>query len=318
MTSTPRLPRSTIHVPLHFVREFLIGLAELVPGISGGTVALVTGVYEHLIDAASHVLAALRRLLSGPQRKSGFAAELRRTDWWLAIPVLAGMALSVLTMAGVMEHLVSQYPENARGAFFGLVAASVLVPLRLIPREALTAGIVVRDVVIVAVSAALAYWLIGLAGATSAAEPAAPVVFIAAAIAVCALVMPGLSGSFFLLAIGLYSPTLQAVDTRDLGYIAVFAAGALVGLGSIVQVLRYLLARHCRCALLAVTGVMVGSLRALWPWPQATDVSGSGSLAVPYEPVVGPVLLAVAGVVVVMALIIAESWMARRSAEARR
>src|SRR5699024_7573373 len=103
MTSPPRRPRSTIHVPLHFVRGFLIGLAELVPGISGGTVALVTGVYEHLIDAASHVLAALRRLLCGPQRKSGFAAELRRTDWWLAIPALAGMALAVLTMAGVME-----------------------------------------------------------------------------------------------------------------------------------------------------------------------------------------------------------------------
>src|SRR5690625_3327416 len=102
MTSTPRLPRSTIHVPLHFVRGFLSGLAELVPGLAGGTVARVTGVYERRVDAASRVLAALRRLLAGPQRRSGFAGELRRPDWWLASPVLGGRALSVLTMAGVM------------------------------------------------------------------------------------------------------------------------------------------------------------------------------------------------------------------------
>lgn len=317
MTSSPRRLRSTVHVPLHFVRGFLIGLAELVPGVSGGTVALVTGVYEHLIDAASHVLAALRRLITGPQRRSGFASELRRTDWWLAIPVLAGMALSVLTMAGLMEHLVSQYPENARGTFFGLVAASVLVPLRLIPHADLTARVVIRDVFIIVIGAGLAYWLIGLAGATSAAEPAAPVVFVAAAIAVCALVMPGLSGSFFLLAIGLYSPTLQAVDTRDLGYIAVFAAGALIGLGSIVQVLRYLLTHRRRGTLLAMTGLMVGSLRALWPWQQSTGVAGSGGLTAPYAPIAAPIALAVAGVVVVLGLIIAETWTARRSASVR-
>ena len=124
---------TVLRVPLNLLRGFLIGMAELVPGVSGGTVALVTGVYEHLIDSASHVLAGLRALVTGPDRGPHCREELRRTDWTLVLPVLLGMATAVLTVAGVMEAFVTDAPEHARGLFLGLVAASILVPLRMLP-----------------------------------------------------------------------------------------------------------------------------------------------------------------------------------------
>lgn len=297
---TPR--RSRRLLPLDLVRGFLIGMAELVPGVSGGTVALVTGVYERLIDSASHVLAAGRRLVSGPDRLAGARGELRRTDWWLILPVLAGMAAAVLTVAGVMADFVTGHPELARGLFLGLVAASIAVPIRMMGRPPRGA----RDLVLVVAAAAGAWLLVGLAGGGTVHEPPMVVVFAAAAVAVCALVVPGVSGSFFLLAIGLYATTMSAIHDRDLAYVGVFAAGAVVGLASFVQLLRWLLHHHRRTTLLVMTGLMLGSLRALWPWQDPTsdgEVDGPGALVAPYAPLVGPVALALLGAAVVAVLV---------------
>lgn len=308
--------RSRLLLPVDLLRGFLIGMAELVPGVSGGTVALVTGVYEQLIDSASHVLGAVKRLVLGPDRLTGFATELRRTDWWLIGAVLVGMAGAVLTVAGVMEAFVTDHPEQARGLFFGLVAASIAVPLRMLgPRD----GGVLRDVLIVVVAAAVAFWLVGLASGGDVADPPLWVAFLAASVAICALVVPGVSGSFFLLAVGLYSTTMGAIDDRDMVYLTVFAAGAAVGLASFVQLLRYLLHHRRRVTLLAMTGLMVGSLRALWPWqssPTATaeEAHGPGELVAPYAPIAGPVLLGLLGAAVVVALILVETRAARRAA----
>ncbi|NHA67910.1 DUF368 domain-containing protein [Phycicoccus flavus] len=307
--ATPPPPRARRLLPLDLARGFLIGMAELVPGVSGGTVALVTGVYEQLIGSAAHVVAAGRRLVTGPDRVRGAAAELRRTDWRLVVPVLLGMATAVLTVAGVMHAFVEGSPEHARGLFLGLVAVSVVVPLRMLPAAHRPAAL---DAALLVGAAVLAWLLIGSAAGDRSLSATPPVVFVAAAAAVCALVLPGVSGSFFLLAVGLYGSTLQAVDGRDLGYLAVFAAGAAVGLATFVPVLRRLLLRHRRTTLLVMAGLMIGSLRALWPW-QAGDEDGPGSLAAPAQPVTGPVLLALLGAVVVGVLVVVE---ARRDAPA--
>src|SRR5690625_427543 len=111
--TAPARPKRLI--PLDLVRGFLIGSAELVPGVSGGTIALVTGVYDQLIDSAAHVVLAAKRLVTGPDRISAALAELRRTDWFLVVPVLLGMATAVFTVAGVMESFVTGHPEVARG-----------------------------------------------------------------------------------------------------------------------------------------------------------------------------------------------------------
>lgn len=317
-TATPAAEhpaRSRMLLPLDLLRGFLIGMAELIPGVSGGTVALVTGLYEQLIGSASHVVSAAKALVVGGEqgRVAAATTELRRTDWWLLVPVVIGMGLAVATMAGVMSNFVTNTPEHARGLFLGLVAMSVLVPLRMLPDRRRPVAL---EVAFVVGAAALAWFLIGLAGGGTIADPPLLVVFGAAAVAICALVVPGVSGSFFLLAVGLYTTTLDAVDSRDLVYIAVFALGAMTGLASFVQLLTYLLDRHRRSTLLVMAGLMIGSLRALWPWQEAAgDDHGPGALVAPYDPVLGPTLLALLGAAVVAVLIVVEARADRADAQ---
>ena len=299
--------RSRLLLPLDLLRGFLIGMAELIPGVSGGTVALVTGLYEQLIGSASHVVSAAKALVVGGEqgRVASALTELRRTNWWLLLPVIVGMGLAVLTMAGVMSSFVTNTPEHARGLFLGMVAMSVLVPLRMLPERRRPVWL---EVVLAMGAAVLAWTLIGLAGGGTVSDPPLILVFAVAAVAICALVVPGVSGSFFLLAVGLYTTTLEAVDSRDLVYIGVFALGAITGLASFVQLISWLLEHHRRSTLLVMSGLMVGSLRALWPWQEsAGDDHGPGALVAPYDPVLGPIMLTLLGAGVVAALVVVEA-----------
>lgn len=302
--------RSPVLLPLDLARGFGIGTAELVPGVSGGTVALVTGVYDELIDSAGHVLGGVRQLLTGPDRWRSFVAELRRTDWWLVLPVLVGMAAAVLTIAGVMEAFVTGHPELARGLFFGLVAMSIVVPLRMVTGEGRPLGR--TDLALLAgVAVTVGGLMLLLGGGRTIADPPLVLVFAAAAVAVCALVVPGVSGSFFLLAVGLYSTTLGAVHDRDLLYLGVFAAGMVTGLATFVPLLRHLLHQVRRPTLLTMAGLMAGSLVALWPWQgeatgAAAEAHGPGLPTLPTDPLLGPIALAVAGAAVVGVLVLIE------------
>jgi putative membrane protein len=285
-------------VVLNATRGALIGAAEVVPGVSGGTVALVVGVYERLIGSAGHLLTALRVLVSDVPRGRGTAAgraELRQVDWGTVLPVLVAMFAALLTLARVIEPLLEEQPERARALFLGLVLASIVVPARMVHRWG---G---REVLLAVVAAVAAVLLTGLPPGTND-DPSMLLVYCSAALAICALVLPGVSGSFLLLSIGVYEPTLSAVNDRDLGYVAVFAAGALTGLALFVKVLQWLLT-HRRAATLAVmTGLMVGSLRALWPWQdeERTLLGPGGDVG----PVFGFVTL---GLAVVGALLVVEA-----------
>lgn len=308
----PAARRPVWLLPVDAVRGFLIGMAELVPGVSGGTVALVTGVYEEIIGSANHVVTGLRRFLSGPERRASLMAELRRTDWLLIVPILIGMAAAVFGMAGVMSGFVTGSPELARGLFLGMVAASVVVPLKMLPPRAAGRRSWPEALVLLAAVGA-AFIMTSLAGSAVVADPPLVLVAAAAAVAICALVLPGVSGSFFLLAVGLYAPTLTAIHDRDLSYIGAFGLGAAVGLAGFVKVIHHLLEHHRRTTLIVMAGLMVGSLRALWPWQSvaAADGKGAGILLAPHDPVLGPVLLAVLGAVVVLALVAIKGRMAR-------
>ena len=276
------------------VRGALIGMAELVPGVSGGTVALVTGVYPRLLDSGAHVVDGLRSAALGPQRRARTRAAFRHVDWWLLVPIALGMLVMVFTLAGTLKGFVEGSPEIARGLFLGMVAASLVVPLRM-ARHSPGPGAVVTTLVFLA-GAAVAFVLSGLPGGAQD-DPPLPLVFGAAAIAVCALVLPGVSGSYLLLAMGLYSATLGAVDERDPAYLLVFAAGAFCGLALFVKVLDMLLERHRRTTLMVMAGLMLGSLRALWPWR-----TGDAEMLAPTDqwPTVLLAVLAGAAVVVVI------------------
>lgn len=290
----PRLAQALAHA----ARGFVIGSAELVPGVSGGTVALVTGIYEQLVRSAAAVVGGLGRAVRGPDRAASARESWRRVDGWLLGPVVLGMLIALLTVAGVMEGFVSDHPELARGLFLGLVVASISVPVRMVAAE--PEGWSWRDALLVGACGALTFTLVGLAGGRSVEDPPLVLVAAVAAVAVCALVVPGVSGSFLLLALGLYSTTLRAVSDRDVVYVGAFALGALLGLGTFVRILRWLLGHHRRTTLLAMTGLMAGSVRALWPWQGGPGSGrGAGAAVAPYDPVLGPVLLALLGVAVV-------------------
>ena len=285
----------------NLLRGALIGVVETVPGVSGGTVALVTGIYDELIEAGHRITAAARRLVTGPERVVRACEQLRGVNWLLVLPLLVGMAAAVLTVAGPVTGLVEDHPETMRALFLGLVAGSVLVPVRL-------SGGAWRG-------AELGLFALGAVGGllltslpSTSLEPSPWVVAPAAAIAVCALVLPGVSGYFLLLSVGLYQPTLQAVDQRDLGYIAWFGLWALVGLVVIVKLMRILLTRHHRGTMVVLAGLMIGALRSLWPWQ---DVSGA--LQRPGADWLLMLLLALVGVAAVQLLVLVESRLAARA-----
>ena len=132
---TQAAPLTPLSAILNVVKGGLIGLAELVPGISGGTIALIVGVYERLIDSGNHIIVGLKRLVAGPDR-STCLTEVKKAHWSLIIPLLVGMVLTVFTMAGVMETFITDHTILARALFLGMVAASVAVPILLIdPRD---------------------------------------------------------------------------------------------------------------------------------------------------------------------------------------
>lgn len=280
----------------HILRGFLIGITELVPGVSGSTIALILGVYTRLIRSAGSVTSALKRIVVGPERMEGAKSELRAVEWSLIIPLVIGMGLAVVILAGPIHDLVEGFPLSALGLFFGIVLLGIAAPLRLIEWDRKPGAV---HVVVFLVAAAAAFLLTGLATDGQTEDPSLIFVFFAAALAICALVIPGVSGSFILLALGLYAPTLQAVDSFDLPYIGVFAAGAAVGLLSFVRILLFALDRAPVYTLVAMAGLMAGSLRALWPWN-----SGSG----PYDAgdIVGPIIWAVVGAVFVLAMMMIE------------
>ncbi|MEE6280978.1 DUF368 domain-containing protein [Georgenia sp. MJ170] len=290
------------------LRGALIGVVEVIPGVSGGTVALIVGIYEDLIDSAGHLArGVVRAVLDVPRGRGAGAAlgHLRQVKWRVVLPAGIGMLGAVVAAAAVLSPLLEEHPVATRALFTGLIAASIAVPVRMVGRR--WHG---SEVVLAVVAAVVAFVLTGLPRLESA-EPALPLVALAAAVAVCALVVPGLSGSFLLLVLGLYAPTLAAVNDRDLVYLGVFVLGAAVGLGAFVSALQWLLAERRGPTLAVMAGLMTGSLRALWPWQteEGTALAPSGDLTV-------PITMVVVGLVVVVAMLVAESAVASRSIRA--
>ncbi len=298
--STPSERRTSL--PGNFLRGALIGVVETVPGVSGGTVALVVGIYEQLIASASHVVSAVRTLITGPDRLEGAKEHLAAVRWKIIIPVLIGMVLAIFTIAGPISDAVENHPELTRAAFFGMVLASLAVPLRMAGR------ISGRHIAAGALAAAVTFWLVSLPPSDVEATPLT--IIPAAAVAVSALLLPGLSGSFLLLTFGLYEPTMNAVSDRDFGYLGLFALGMVIGGIVIVKILRRLLEHHHRMTLVVLTGVMVGALRVLWPWQD--EQRNLQSVGAEWPPVLG---LGLAGFAVVAVLVFVD---ARLTAEHRR
>ena len=290
------------------LRGFCIGTADLVPGVSGSTVAVLLGVYERLLAAVRNVAGVLARLLRGDPR--GAAGRLRRIDWALVAPVAAGAVVALAALARAVDWLLTNRPEPTAGAFGGLVCAAVLVAARQV-----RAWRVSRGLLTVAV-ATLGAWLFGLS-ATPVAEPVTVVWLGAGALGICAMILPGISGAFVLLIIGLYASFVDALGNREWAPIGLFAAGAVAGALVFASLLSRLLARHHDNVMATMVGLMLGSLRVLWPWPNGVGhlggsgevISGTGLEWPDRGEVLWPVVCAVAA----FALALAASRIARRA-----
>jgi putative membrane protein len=174
--------------------------------------------------------------------------------------MLVGMVTAIFVAAGIVEPLLEQYPTATRALFAGLIAASLFVPITLSGM-----GWKISHYLVLLLSSVAAFAFTSIPRAADA-DPSFIVIMVSAAFAVCALVLPGISGSYLLLALGMYAPTLGAVNDRDFGYLGTFVLGAIVGLASFVSLLQWLLAHKLKMTMVVMTGLMIGSLRALWPW----------------------------------------------------
>lgn len=284
---------------INLLRGALIGVAEVIPGVSGGTVALIVGLYRSLIDAIADAVLAGRRLITGP--RSDVGPLLRGLPWSMLIPVGVGMVIAIILGARFIEPLLQTHPEQMLALFFGLVAAGIAVPWAILRRTP-PGGVGWRDALIILLALVAAVLLTGLPPGDIS-DPPLIAVFFAAAIAICALVLPGVSGSFLLLSMGLYESTISAVNERNFAYLAVFAIGAIFGLAVFVSFLRWLLDHQARITMAVIVGLMIGSLRALWPWQDADR-----NLLAPSTDVVSVILCALAGAAIVIVLL----WIERR------
>lgn len=281
----------------NYLKGFLMGGADIIPGVSGGTMALIVGIYERLINAITQVFSfaiALVRFRFDEAKK--IFAEI---EWSLIIPLAVGILSAIFLLASIINHFLINYPIECRGLFFGLIAASVAIPWS----RAKDRG--PANLLIAAVACAAAFFSAGLAP-QEIPNPSIIQIFGAAAIAICAMILPGVSGAFLLLVMGLYAPTTAAIKALDFKYIAIFGAGAVVGIGLFSGLLKWLLKHHHDTTMAALVGLMIGSLRALWPWQTEDRV-----LHMPLEndPILIVIGLAILGFIAVTVLVM---WEAKR------
>ncbi|MFD6949436.1 DUF368 domain-containing protein [Nocardiopsis sp. TSRI0078] len=256
------MPKSVGSYIFNAVRGAAVGTSEAVPGISGGTVALIVGLYDKLIGGAGHMVSGIKRYVTDVPRGRGrerSQEQFRQVDWSVLVPALVGMAVALVLALLLIAPLVEEHTQYAYALFFGLVLACLWVPYTGAGRRWRAWHYLLALVV-----AALFFFLTGLPGANLPAHPA--VLFLVGAVAVCALVLPGMSGSFILLTVGLYEPTKDAVEHLDFVYLGAFALGMVTGLSLFVKFLQFLLENYHHVTLVVLTGLMAGSLRALWPW----------------------------------------------------
>ncbi|WP_420437182.1 DUF368 domain-containing protein [Candidatus Poriferisodalis sp.] len=249
----------------NFARGLAMGAADVVPGVSGGTLALLLGIYDRLVGQVAQLSTAAGLLLRGRVRHS--LALIRRAEWGFLVPLAVGIGVAIVGLVEVLRWLIDEQPVGLSAAFFGLVAMTVVTTRLQVSQW--RAGLVV-----VFVAVAVAVFVVLGVRAGSVADPAAVVIVGAGALAICAMILPGISGAFVLLLLGLYDPITEAVSERDFGTIVLFGLGAAIGLGLFSRLLARLLDRWRDAMIAVLMGLMAGSLRVLWPWPVGDADSG--------------------------------------------
>jgi putative membrane protein len=242
------------------LKGMAMGIAEAIPGVSGGTIAFITGIYERLLTAIGGILGPE---VIGTWRRDGLAAAWKAADGGFILQLGIGMVTGLGVAVVAITELLEMYPPVVWAFFFGLIVASAVYIGRQITRWNVTA------LVLLVVGTALAFWLTTINPMAGSDNPL--LVFLAGAIAISALILPGISGSFILLLLGMYTVVFTAVrniaeSSGALVTVGFFALGCLAGLAVFSRVITYTFRTYPNQTMALLTGFMLGSLRTLWPW----------------------------------------------------
>ena len=259
-----RLPRPL----LNYLRGVAMGAADVVPGVSGGTIAFITGIYPAFISALKSIdLECLRLLCRGR-----IGAAWQHVNGSLLLALFLGIVTSIATLARLVSWLLETHPIPLWAFFAGLIAASIAFLMRQFDEFHW------RRLVPIGIGALLVSALTLLPAASLAVSPLT--IFLAGAVSICAMLLPGISGSFILLVLGFYQATLTAVHDRDIAYLGLFLLGVGVGFLSFSRVIDWLLHHHRDTTLAVMVGFLVGSLNAVWPW-KMDNGAAAGHLVMP-------------------------------------
>ena len=238
---------------LIFLRGLFMGSADIVPGVSGGTIALITGIYERLIFAISSIkFSFIKPLLKG--NLSDFKTKLiEEIDFELFIPLALGIGIAFITLAKVISYLLDTHTAYTFSFFLGLILASAYILYTKLD------DLNIKLIVITAIGIILSYIFVGLNPIAT--NHSLIVIFISGLIAICAMILPGISGSFLLLLLGQYQYMLNALNSKNLIEIFVFCIGALIGILGFSKLLNYLLEKYESATMAFLIGIMLGTLR---------------------------------------------------------
>ncbi|MGB2281508.1 MAG: DUF368 domain-containing protein [Flavobacteriaceae bacterium] len=249
-----------------------MGAADVVPGVSGGTIAFISGVYEELIATLNSInLNSLKTL-----KLQGVSATWKKINGNFLLALFGGILLSILTLSKLVAWLLLEEPVLLWAFFFGLVLASIIFVLKKINQwnSAVFLGLILGGV--------FAYQLTQLNALGN--SDSNWYLFLSGAIAICAMILPGISGAFILVILGSYANVLQALNDKDIAKITIFMTGALIGILSFSRLLKWLFKRFKNMTLAVLTGFMIGALSKIWPWKKTLSFrENSDGISVPLK-----------------------------------
>ena len=237
-----------------------MGIAELVPGVSGGTIAFVTGIYEEFITSINNVNLNTFKVL----KNEGFKMFWQKLNGNFLVALFIGMLISIVSLSKVISWLLEEHPVPTWAFFFGLVLASVIFVAKSINKW----GILAISLFILGTISA--FYITTLPPSTS--TGSLPFIFFSGAIAICAMVLPGISGSFILVLLGSYKTVLDALNEKEVSIIITFTLGALFGILSFAKLLKWMFVNYKDATLAILTGFILGSLNKIWPWKNITEI----------------------------------------------
>ena len=236
-----------------------MGAADVVPGVSGGTIAFISGIYEELIGTLNNINFLLLKHL----KTQGLKSTWKKANGPFLLALLLGVFVSIVSLAKGVEWVLEHHPILLWSFFFGLILSSIIY----VGKQIKTTTKDFKIFIAMAIGAAIAYLITTIN--PSVASDTNLFLFFAGALAICAMILPGISGAFILVIIGAYAPVLEAINSRNLKTILIFGAGAVVGLLSFSKLLKWLFEKYHRMTLAVITGFMIGSLNKIWPWKTA-------------------------------------------------